>query len=179
MILQVHSDASYLSETKSRSRAGGFHFLGAYDPTSGVPPNGFIDTMSTTIDVIVSSAFEAEAAAIYLNSQRALIHRDTLHALGYPQPATCITSDNLTAVNILNGDLSKKRSRCMDMRFHWVSDRMAQGQFKLVWLPGAANLADYFTKTHPASHYTTMRSTYVTDSTSPSSPSRIHLPIPP
>ena len=48
MILQVHSDASYLSETKSRSRAGGFHFLGAYDPTSGVPPNGFIDMMHGT-----------------------------------------------------------------------------------------------------------------------------------
>lgn len=48
MILQVHPDASYLSETKSRSRAGGFHFLGAYDPTSGVPPNGFIDMMHGT-----------------------------------------------------------------------------------------------------------------------------------
>jgi hypothetical protein len=135
--------------------------------------------MSTLIDVIVSSAFEAEAAAIYLNSQRALIHRDTLHDLGYPQQATCITSDNLTAVNILNGDLSKKRSRCMDMRFHWVSDRINQGQFQLVWLPGAVNLADYFTKTHPASHYALMRSTYVSDTTSLSCPSRIHLPIPP
>ena len=31
MILNIHSDASYLSETRARSRVGGYYFLG-YDP---------------------------------------------------------------------------------------------------------------------------------------------------
>ena len=178
MVLHVHSDASYLSETKGRSRAGGFHFLGPYEPTSTLPPNGFIDTISSIIDVVVSSAFEAEAAAIFINAQRILIHRATLEDLGYPQQATCIISDNLTAVKILNGNFSPKRSRCMDMRYYWIQDRISQGQFSLTWLPGSSNLADFFTKTHPATHYKALRSTFVSDSAPPHGTSRVHLPAP-
>ena len=37
MKLQTYSDASYLSETKARSRAGGFFFLGKCEP--GATPN--------------------------------------------------------------------------------------------------------------------------------------------
>ena len=36
MILNVHSDASYLSAAKGRSRAGGYFFLGSL-PTDGNP----------------------------------------------------------------------------------------------------------------------------------------------
>ena len=81
----------------------------------------------------------------------------------YPQSETIIVSDNMVGVNILNGNLPPKRSRAMDNRFMWVKDRIKQRQFKLIWLPGDVNLADYFSKTHPAAHYKTMRSTYVSD----------------
>jgi hypothetical protein len=176
MSLQVHSDASYLSETKGRSRAGGYFFLGAYDPSAGIPPNGFVDTLSSIIDVVVSSACEAEAAAIYYNAQHALIHRATLSDLGYPQSPTLIVSDNAVAVQILNCILPAKRSRCMDMRFYWIMDRIKQGQFLLSWAPGLQNLADFFTKTHPAAHYKTSRSTYVSDTVTRQCPPRVTIP---
>ena len=36
----------------------------------------------------------------------------------------------------------------MYMRFHWLRDRKAQGQFRIHWQPGSTNLADYFMKHH-------------------------------
>ena len=36
MVLNVHSDASYLTATRGRSRAGGYFFLGSI-PTNGRP----------------------------------------------------------------------------------------------------------------------------------------------
>ena len=163
MVLQVHSDASYLSETEARSRAGGYHFLGTYNHLADHPPNGSVENVSTIIDVVCSNAMEAEAAAIFINAQKAVVTCQTLADLGYPQTETSIVSDNLVGVNILTGKLPPKRARSMDMRFYWIKDRIKQKQFRLIWLPGKVNLADYLTKTHPLTHYRKMRSTYVSD----------------
>jgi hypothetical protein len=50
----------------------------------------------------------------------------------------------------------------MDMRFHWLRDRKAQGQFKFIWKPGKTNLADYFMKHHPPAHHVNGRSEFLT-----------------
>ena len=49
-------------------------------------------------------------------------------------------------------------SKAVDMRFHWIRDRVQQGHFTIAWRPGTENLADYFTKEHPLRHFRTMRS---------------------
>ena len=54
------------------------------------------------------------------------------------------------------------------MRFYWLIDRVNQGQFKVYWERGNKNLADYFTKHHPASHHRRVRPIYVTTDNSPS-----------
>jgi hypothetical protein len=41
----------------------------------------------------------------------------------------------------------------MDMRFHWLHCPKAQDQYRFYWRPGTQNLADYWTKHHPASHH--------------------------
>ncbi len=50
----------------------------------------------------------------------------------------------------------------MDMRFHWLHNPEAQGQFKINWWPGKTNLADYFMKHHPPNHHVNVRSEYLT-----------------
>jgi hypothetical protein len=35
------------------------------------------------------------------------------------------------------------------MRFHWLRDRIRQGQFTITYLASALNLADFFTKSLP------------------------------
>ena len=158
-----HSDASFNGETRGRSRASGVHYLGHYDPARDLPPNGFIEYVTTIIDVIVASAAEAELAAIFINGQIAVTLRHALEFLGHPQGPSCIVSDNLVGVNILNGVAKSKRSRSMDLRCFWIKDRIAQNQYKLSWAPGTDNLADYLTKIHPVKEYVAKRSSFVSD----------------
>jgi hypothetical protein len=84
MILSVHSNASYLSELKGRSRAGGHFFLS--DGTNGAPNNGAILNTSQIIKSVMSSAAEAELGALYLNAHEAVPCRTLLDKLGHSSP---------------------------------------------------------------------------------------------
>ena len=163
MRLAIWSDASYLSESDSRSRAGGHHSLTNAGDFSKAPLNGAVEALSTILPVVVAAASEAEVGAIFLNAQAAASTRATLLDLGYPQDATPIITDNTTAAGFANGSIRLKRSKAMDMRFNWVRDRTRHGEYAVTWAPGSANLADYFTKAHPAHVYRDRRSHYVRD----------------
>ncbi|KAI2490331.1 hypothetical protein MHU86_24250 [Fragilaria crotonensis] len=138
MILHVHSDASYLSEKKARSRAGGIFFLSsplpdpscAPTPDSSPPPsNGAIHVHSSIMTSVLSSATEAELGALFHNGKEAAMLRTTLADMGHPQPATPIQTDNACASGICNDTVKQRRSKAMDMRFYWIRDRVQQGHF--------------------------------------------------
>jgi hypothetical protein len=44
----------------------------------------------------------------------------------------------------------------MDIRYHWLTERVRQKQFYVYWRPGRENLADYHTKHHSAQHHKDM-----------------------
>ncbi len=75
MILNIHSDASYLSAPKARSRAGGYFFLGSL-PHDGDPIrlNGAIHITCTILKLVAALAAEAELGALFLNAQEAKNH---------------------------------------------------------------------------------------------------------
>ena len=56
--------------------------------------------------------------------------------MGYPQPKTPIQTDNSMAEGVINNKIQPKRTKAMDMHFHWLQDREAQGQFRIYWRPG-------------------------------------------
>ena len=66
MILQIHTDASYLSEPKARSHAAGHYFLG-WIPNNNQPIrlNGAIHTLCTVLKFVALSAEEAELEAFF------------------------------------------------------------------------------------------------------------------
>ena len=72
MILNVHSDASYLSAPKARSRAGGYFFLVSL-PCDGdtIKLNGAIHVTCTILKLVAASAAEAKLGALFLNVQKA------------------------------------------------------------------------------------------------------------
>jgi hypothetical protein len=45
----------------------------------------------------------------------------------------------------------------MDMRYHWLTDRVCQKQFDVYWRPGRENLVYYHTKHHSAQHHKDVR----------------------
>jgi len=162
MKLRIYSDASYNSEEIARSRAGGHHDLikEGTDPYLE-PLNGAILALSSLINCIVASAAEAEYAALFLNAQAGTIIRTTLDDLGCPQGPTPIFTDNQVAEGIANDKITLQKSKSMDMRFHWIRDRVRQHQFTVTWKKGSENVADYFTKVHPPAHYRMMRALFV------------------
>jgi hypothetical protein len=168
MILYAHSDASYLSEAQSRSRIGGFLYLGKLDHSNDFV-NAAVDQLSSVLQVVVASAAEAEYAALFTVGQEAEPIRQTLADLGYPQPPTLITCDNQCAVGLALNNVKEKRTKAIDMRYHWIRDRINQGHFSVEWKPGISNLADFFTKAHPVHHHLMVRSIYVTDTSNNSS----------
>jgi len=128
MVLWAHSDASYLTAPKGRSRAAGYHFLSSrpsQPPSSSdspPPDNGPIDILCQIMCNVVASAAEAELGALFLNAQHAHPLCITLEELGHPQPATPLQTDNSTASGIANDTLKQKQSKAIDMQFYWIQD---------------------------------------------------------
>jgi hypothetical protein len=157
MKLAVHSDASYLSEPKARSRAGGHFFLTKKENDTH-PDNGAVLNLAKIIKAVMSSAAEAELGALFINAKQAIPIRHTLEELGHPQGRTPMQTDNSTADGVVNGKIQPKATKAMDMRFYWLKDREAQNFFQFFWRPGKNNLADYWTKHHAAIHHEALRS---------------------
>ena len=99
MILKVHSDASYLSESNGRSRYGGYHYLGNNNNDDINAP--FL-ILAKILKHVVSSAAESELAGMFHNAKAATPSRITLEELGHLQPPTPLQTDNTTALGIVN-----------------------------------------------------------------------------
>ena len=108
----------------------------------------------------MTSAMEAELAAMYKNAQKIIVFRRTLIDMGHPQPPTVIRTDNRTACGILTGTMQQKRSKAIDMRYHWLKEKH-NTDFDFQWSQGNTNLANYTTKHHTASHHKRVRPIYL------------------
>ena len=158
MILAAHSDASFLSEPQSRSRAGAHIFLSEDDP---IPRNnGPILTIAQLIKFVMASAAEAELSAMYIAARDMVPLRNTLTEMGWPQPKSPIQTDNSTAVGFVNDTIITRRIKMICMRIHWLRCRESQGQFRFYWDKGTNNLADYSTKHHPPAYHIAHRPTH-------------------
>ena len=151
MILAAHSDASYLTETGSRSRAGAHIFLSEDDP---IPrDNGPVLSISQILKFVMASAAEAELAALYTTAREMIPLRNALEELGWKQPRSPIQTDNSTASGFISDTIIQRRIKMIWMRLHWLRCRAAQGQFRFYWSKGTNNMADYHTKHHPPAYH--------------------------
>jgi hypothetical protein len=158
MILHIHSDASYLPKPESRSRASGHFILSDMptDPTKGPTkprPNGAIHTVCHILRNVMASAAESKVGALFLNCQEAIPLRNTLIKLGHPQPPIPLQTDNTTTAGFTKDTMKQKRSKAMDMCFHWIKCCVRQKYFRVYWRPGSENLANYHTKHHSTTHH--------------------------
>ena len=81
------------------SCAGGYFFLGNM-PNNGHPLklSGKITFTCAILELVATSAAEAEHGALFLNMQEAQIIHLTIMEIGHPQPPTPIHTDNSTFV---------------------------------------------------------------------------------
>ena len=88
MILRIHSEASYQSETEPHSRAGGHFSLGTNNHNDTSENNGAIHTTCEIIKNVMSAASEAECSATFINCKADVPLHITLEEMGHAQPPT-------------------------------------------------------------------------------------------
>jgi hypothetical protein len=144
MILNVHSDALYLSAPRARSCAGGYFFLSSI-PVNGDPIklNSTIHITCTILKLVAASAAEAKLGALFLNAQEAKALWLTLNKLGHPHLPTPIHIDNTTTIGIVNNSIKSQRSCAMEMRYFWLLDGKNQKYFKFHYQPRQENMGNY------------------------------------
>jgi len=152
MTLHTVSDASFCSETKGRSRAGGVLYLGGCDENNH-PISSPVEVMSHIIDCIPDSAAEAEYISVHDTTKRGIYARNILEGIGYPQRTTDHECDNKCAVGIANNTVHDRKTKHIDRRYHWVKNEVKNGHFKVIWKEGVGNIADFFTKYLPQAEH--------------------------
>jgi hypothetical protein len=151
MLLRVLSDASFLSRPNAVIVAGGLSYLGLTDDDDWV--NHPISCHSTRIPVVRSFVTEAEYAGLYAAACIATEEHKILANMGHPQPATPLFCDNEVAIGIAADTVSQRMSIATDMRLHWIRDRVRKGHFRVVFISGLHNVADFFTKPLPVARH--------------------------
>lgn len=159
MILHSDSDAACIVEPNARSRAGGYYYLGTRDHTLF---NGAIHVLARILKNVIASAMEAKIGALYKNAKLIIKYQKTLEEMGHPQPPTVVRTDNKTACGIVHDTMKQKRSKEIDMRYHWLKDRVNNHKLlDIRWAPGILNLGDYPSKHHPPSHHRKVRQIFL------------------
>jgi hypothetical protein len=123
--------------------------------------NGVVLTIAQIIKSVMSLVAKAKIGALYINCRESVPACHTLEFLGHPQPPTLIQTDNTTALGIVNNNAMKKL-KAMDMKYHWLWDRISQKQYRHYWAPGNKNKGNYITKHHAPVHHEAMQSTFLT-----------------
>jgi hypothetical protein len=161
MVLHIHSDYSYLSENRAKSRAGGFFYMGSSTKPDKRFTDGAILIISKVFKHVMSSAAEAEIGAVFINAKEGVVLRKTLEELGHKQPPNPMETDNTTTTGYSNGTIKQKCTKAMGMHFYWIKDIVKQGEFNVYWGLGYQNLFDYFTIHHSPAHHKRMREIYI------------------
>jgi hypothetical protein len=125
MSLHIHNHASYLSVSHACSRLAGLFFCGDKPPKEDTS-NGSILNLGSVIKHVVASEAESEVGACFQNAQSGAPLRVALIELCHMQPDTPLRTDNYTAFCISNETIKQKRSKAMDMRYHFLTDRVCQ-----------------------------------------------------
>jgi hypothetical protein len=97
--------------------------------------------------VIALSSCEAEYIALSLLVRDVIHLRLVLSELGFTQlKPTVIFIDSKSAFDLAHDAKFRKRSKHIDIQYHYVREAIAHGYITLRWLKGTANPADLLTK---------------------------------
>ena len=118
MVLNVHSDASYLIEPKARSRAGGHFYMSSNSTHS--EDNGAVLNIAKIMKHVMTSAAEAEIGALFLNSRQAIPASRLLEEMGHRQPPTPVQTDNTPAFGFVNKIMVHKATKFTNMNHWWM-----------------------------------------------------------
>ncbi len=118
MIMNIHSDASYLSKGNACSWTCGHFFMG-WMPQDNTPIriNGSLHVSMNVIWFIVASVAKAELGALFHNCQTGIIFCSILIDMGHVQPKNPVHCNYATTVGIANSMVKRQCSCSMEIHF--------------------------------------------------------------
>ncbi|KAH9105565.1 hypothetical protein LEN26_014717 [Aphanomyces euteiches] len=139
--LTAYSDSDYASDpTTRRSITGYCTFVGG----------NLVSWCSNSQLVVATSTTEAEYIALAQATREVLFQR-TLHeqCLNQQREATVLFGDNQPAIAVASNPVHHARTKHIDVRYHFIRERIQLGDVKLEYVSSKDNVADIFTKPLP------------------------------
>ena len=141
--LIAYSDADWAGCPTTRWSTSGYCvFLG----------QNFLSWSSTRQGTISRSSAEAEYRGVANAVAETCWLRNLLRELLYPPlTATLVYCDNVSAVYLSTNPIQHQRTKHIEIDLHFVRDKVAMGQIRVLHVPSSSQYADIFTKVLPSS----------------------------
>lgn len=135
--LKGYTDADYAGCLETRRSRSGFVFLLYGGPISWSSQRQSVTSLSTA---------EAEYIALAHGTKEAIWLRRLLNDLKFSCTTIPLFVDNQSAIKLANNSEFHKRSKHIDVRYHFVRDIVNQNIIELNYVESKEQLADVFTK---------------------------------
>ena len=130
-------DADYRGDLDIRRSTSGYIFMMAGGPVSWSSKHQQTVALSTT---------EAEYMALSDCSCQVVWMHTLLGELGFQLKAVPVCGDNQGSIFIASNPVTEKRSKHIDIRYHYIREVVGKGLVELYFIPGEDNPADLLTK---------------------------------
>lgn len=137
--LTGYSDADWAADLDKRRSCTGYVFL---------LQNGAISWGSRRQPTVALSTTEAEYMALSAAIQEASWLQEFANELGdlIPNKMVVISCDNQSAIHLASNDAYKARSKHIDIRHHFIREKVENSNIKLEYIPTDHMVADNLTK---------------------------------
>jgi hypothetical protein len=166
MVLKGQSDATFDSESDSRSRYAGLLWFGNNNdaPKQGPPKftNGVVLAWTRVHKTVITSAPASEYGGFYNLGREAEMVINICIALRVPQFCTPLWTDNTTAIALANSTCGGKRTKTMARQSNWIAEQVKLGNFSTHWESGKTILSNALTKFVPVHEHLDYARRFVT-----------------
>lgn len=143
------SDADYAGDTDTRRSTTGFCFLIGNGVVSWNSERQKSVSLSTTESEYVAASNAVKELVWIKRMVNELAPGDLMSSILYV--------DNQSAIRLIKNPEFHKRSKHIDVRYHFIRERFQEGDFDLEYVPTKEQIADVFTKALPKEQFQILR----------------------